>query len=45
MCYLEKLDISAREVYFWVAVAGREVAVARDSHREDEVRWLSVQVS
>lgn len=45
MCCPLKPEISVREMDFWVAVAGREVTVAQDSHREDEVRWLSVQVS
>lgn len=45
MCCSLKPEIAVREMDFWVAAAGREVTVARDSHREDEVRWLSVQVS
>lgn len=45
MYYSLKLEISAREMDFWIAVAGREVTVARDSNRKDEVRWLSMQVS
>lgn len=45
-CCSLKPKIPAREMYFWVAAAaGREVTVAWNSHREDEVRWLSVQVS
>lgn len=44
-CCSLKPEIPAGEMHFWVAVAGREISVARNSHREDEVRWLSVQVS
>lgn len=44
-CCSLKPEIPAGEMRFWVAVDGREICITRNSHREDEVRWLSVQVS